>query len=208
MTTLPVNYATKESFDVYLKYLALKRHFTTESYDFHKYHGEVKASYDSFQTRKDAYFFYKLSKTRHWSDLMIANMIKDPNIWVRDLCEDSAEQTYAEWKRKTDGLTHHFNGELKKLKPNLQDNFVVPNGGHPHIVSLLLRNQISLEFFTILTHITNVFPYWKQQMEYDVVVQDIIKMASKYYPFLNIDKKKFTGLLKTFVEEHKYEADH
>lgn len=207
MTTPPVNYATKESFDVYLKYLALKRHFTTESYDFHKYHGKVKASYDSFQTRSDAYFFYKLSKTRHWNDLILANIIQDHNIWVRDICEQPAEQVYVDWKKKIDGLSHHFTAELKKLKPILEDNFTVSNGKHPHLLTLLLRSQISMEFFTILTHVTNVFPYWKQQLEYDVVAQDAIKKAIKYLPFLSIDKKKFIGLVKTFVEHHKYEAE-
>lgn len=208
MTMHPVNYATKEAFDVYLRYLALKRHFTTDSYDFHKYHGKVRASYDSFQTRSDAYFFFKLSKNRNWKDLILANMIKNPNVWVRDLCEDPAEQVYVEWKRKIDGLTRHFTTELNKLKPILEDNFTVANGSQPFVLSLLLRNQISLEFFTILTHITNVFPYWNKQLEYDVVAQDAIKAASKYYPFLSIDKKKFAGLLKSFVEQHKYEADH
>jgi hypothetical protein len=208
MTTLPVNFATKESFDVYLKYLALKRHFTTESYDFHKYHGKVKASFDSFQTRSDAYFFFKLSKNRNWNDLILANLIKDPNIWVRDLCEESAEQVYVEWKRKIDGLTHHFTSELNKLKPTLEDNFTVANGSHPYVITLLFRNQISLEFFTILTHITNVFPYWKQQLEYDVVAQDAIKLATKYLPFIKVDKKKFATLLKTYVGQHKYEAEH
>lgn len=207
MTTLPANYATKEAFDVYVRYLALKRHFTTDSYDFHKYHGKVKASFDSFQTRSDAYFFFKLSRTKHWNDLVLANVISNPNVWVRDLCEQPAEQVYIDWKKKTDGLTHHFSSELNKLKPVLEDNFAISNGNHPYLLTLLLRNQISIEFFTILTHITNVLPYWKTHLEYDVVAQDAIKTATKYFPFLTFDKKKFVTLVKSFVEQHKYEAD-
>lgn len=31
-----------EPFEVYQKYLAMKRHFTSDSYDYHKYNGKVK----------------------------------------------------------------------------------------------------------------------------------------------------------------------
>jgi hypothetical protein len=207
MTMLPVNYATEESFNVYLNYLAMKRHFTTDSYDFHKYNGKVKASFDSYQTRNDAFFFYKLSKKKEWKDHILANIIETPNIWIRDLCEESAESVYFDWKKKTDGLTHHFNSQLNKLKPDLQDNFVVRSGSHPYLLNLYMKKQVSREFFTILTNITNVFPYWEEQMPHDVIAHDAIKMAKKYLPFLSIDKKKFATLLKTYVESHKYEVD-
>lgn len=207
MTMLPVNYATEESFNVYLNYLAMKRHFTTDSYDFHKYNGKVKASFDSYQTRNDAFFFYKLSKKKEWKNYILANIIETPNIWIRDLCEESAESVYLEWKRKTDGLTYHFNSQLNKLKPSLQDNFTVGAGSHPYLLNLYMKRQVSREFFTILTNITNVFPYWEEQMHHDVIAHDAIKMAKKYLPFLSIDKKKFVALLKTHVESHKYEVD-
>jgi hypothetical protein len=207
MTMLPVNYATEESFNVYLNYLAMKRHFTTDSYDFHKYNGKVKASFDSYQTRNDAFFFYKLSKKKEWKNHILANIIETPNIWIRDLCEEQAESVYFDWKKKIDGLTHHFSSQLNQLKPELQDNFVVKSGSHPHLLNLYMKKQVSREFFTIVTSITNVFPYWEEQMEHDVIAHDAIKLAKKYLPFLSIDKKKFATLLKAHAELHKYEVD-
>ena len=34
-------------FEVYKMYLALKQHFTKEKYNYHKYHGKVRASEDA-----------------------------------------------------------------------------------------------------------------------------------------------------------------
>ena len=49
-------------FEAYKLYTAIKNHFTTESYDYFKYNGKVRASEHTFETRKDKYMFYKLSK--------------------------------------------------------------------------------------------------------------------------------------------------
>lgn len=192
-----VNYATEESFNTYIDYLALKRHFTTSSYDYHKYNGRVKASFKSYQTRNDAFFFYKLSQRPDRHNLMLANIVANPNIWVRDLCEDRAEEVYVEWKKKTDALTRTFTTDLSKIDPQLQDNFVVRPGSHPSLIERLLRKQISFETFTILAHVTNVFPYWEQMLGNDVVAADVIKTSKKYFPFLEVDKKKFASVLKS-----------
>jgi hypothetical protein len=36
-------------YEVYKMYLALKQHFTKESYDYHTYNGKVRASEQSFE---------------------------------------------------------------------------------------------------------------------------------------------------------------
>ncbi len=48
-------------FEVYKMYLALKQHFTKDSYDYVKYRGKVTASENSFKERSDRYFFKKLA---------------------------------------------------------------------------------------------------------------------------------------------------
>ena len=50
-------------FDVYKTYLAVKLHFTSDTYDYYKYDGKVNAKLDTFTKRKDRYFFHKLSTT-------------------------------------------------------------------------------------------------------------------------------------------------
>jgi hypothetical protein len=193
---MTINYATEESFRVYVDYLALKRHFTTDSYDYKKYNGKVRASFDSFQTRNDAFFFYKLSRKKDWHNMILANILKNPNIWVREILEETGEQIYAEWEGRIDALTYTFKDDLSRLKDNYADNFIPVNGQHPYIMTLYLQNKISLETFTILSNISNVYDRWSNEIVDKVVARDIIRLSKKYYPFLEIDRKKFSEIVK------------
>jgi hypothetical protein len=191
------NYVTEASFKTYVDYLALKRHFTNESYDYHKYNGKIRASFESFQTRNDAFYFAKLSQKQDTHNLLLSNIVKNPKIWVRELCEEQAEQIYLDWKKRIDGLTYHFTNDLSKLNEDYKTNFSVSaNGQTPKLISLYLQKQISLETFSILAHLSNVFPYWSAEVKDKIVAGDIIKLSQKYYPFLNIDKKKFQAIVK------------
>jgi len=61
-----------EPYEVYQKYLALKTHLKNDSYDYFKYHGKLKGDRSKFETRKDKYHFYKLSKLKQQVDFMVA----------------------------------------------------------------------------------------------------------------------------------------
>jgi hypothetical protein len=193
---MTINYATDESFRVYVDYLALKRHFTTDSYDYHKYNGKVKASFDNFSTRNDTFFFYKLSKNKNWHNMILANILKNPNIWIREILEESGETTFATWEGRIDSLTYTFKDDLSRLKENYADNFVPINGQHPYVISLYLQNKISIETFTILVNISNVYERWSKEIVDKIVAGDIIRLSKKYYPFLEIDRKKFSEIVK------------
>ena len=48
-------YSTRDAFDLYSYYMAMKKHFTT-SYDFVKYGGKMRLSVDSFEIEKTSSF--------------------------------------------------------------------------------------------------------------------------------------------------------
>ena len=52
------------SFDAYKTYLALKNHFCKPKYDYFKYAGKSRASADSFNKRKDKYWFERISRQK------------------------------------------------------------------------------------------------------------------------------------------------
>jgi hypothetical protein len=194
------SYATDDAFNTYIDYLAHKRHFTTKSYDYHKYNGKVKASRDAFQTRKDLFLFYKLSKRPERQQLILSNMIKNQNIWIGDILEDTADEVYKAWKKRIDGLTYHFQQDLKQLNEDYKTNFVVVKDQHPKLISLLLQQKISLETFTILTNISKVLDYWEQSVVDKIVAYDKIVLSRKYFPFLEIDCKKFSAIVKNHIQ--------
>lgn len=198
MSLTSPTYVNDKSFEAYVKYLALKKHFTTDGYDYHKYNGKVRASMDSFRSRNDAFFFAKLAAKDDYVNRILSNMLKKPNIWVRDILESEGDNVYIEWKRKQESLSYTFKSELKLLDPNYQTNFISRDGQHPIIMTMYLRKEISLETFTLLTHYANIFAYWDKILVDKIVSRDIIRMARKYKPFLAIDDKKF----KDIVREH------
>ena len=190
------SYANEESFQWYVKYLAMKKHFTSDGYDYHKYHGKVRASYEKFRTRNDAYFFEKLSRKDNPEQLMLACMIKKPNAWIREIIEQEGEDQYIEWQRKIDSLSRIFKSDLNLLDDNFQANFTAVNGQHPLIMTMYAQRKISLETITILAHIANIFSYWDKEIVDKIVSRDIIRLMKKYKPFLQIDEKKFKDIIR------------
>ena len=198
-----LNYANEDSFRVYVNYLALKKHFESDGYDYHKYNGKVRASFDKFQTRNDAFFFYKLSKKNDPTKVLLANIINNPKVWIRDIVEDSGEEVFVQWEKRNESLTYIFKNELKKLKPVYQDNFLVSNGQHPFIITLYMRKEISLETFSILARLSNVYDMWEKEIVDKFVAPGIIRLSRKYYPFMEVDTKKFSKIVKEHFFEDK-----
>lgn len=196
MSLMSHGYATEESFKLYVNYLAMKKHFTTDNFDYHKYNGKIRATFEKYMTRPDVYFFHKLSKTEDPHNRMLSNMVVKPTVWIRDIVEDAGEERYTEWKKKMDSLSYLFKGELNKLNEDYKANFVSVDGQHPYIMSLYLQKQISLETFTILASSANIFPYWSENVVDKIVARDIIRLSRKYMPFLDINQKKYKDIIR------------
>ena len=65
-------------FDTYKTYLSLKNHFTSKTYDYHKYCGKSRASVQSFYKRKDRFWFEKLARQKDDKEIenfFIANFV-------------------------------------------------------------------------------------------------------------------------------------
>ena len=50
-----------DGFSVFKTYLAIKLHFSSDTYDYFKYEGKVNCKLETFTKRNDRYFFHKLS---------------------------------------------------------------------------------------------------------------------------------------------------
>ena len=197
MIKTSLSFANEESFNWYVKYLAMKKHFTTDGYDYHKYNGKIRASYDKFRTRNDAYFFEKLSHKEDPQGLMLSNMVLNPNVWIRQIVEDEGEERFVEWQRKMQSLSRIFTNDLEQFDDNYQANFTSVNGQHPLVMTLFMQKKISLETLTILATMSKVFPYWEKEIVDKIVARDIMRLLRKYRPFLEIDEKKFKQIVKT-----------
>ena len=57
-------------FDAYRQFLALKLHFTSNSYDYFKYNGKCNVTVSSFNKRREKFFFKKLSREYNSEELV------------------------------------------------------------------------------------------------------------------------------------------
>ena len=196
MNKISQTLVSDDSFNAYVKFLALKKHFTTDSYDYFKYNGKVRANRETFMSRNDAYSFAKLAKHDDPQGLILSNLLINKNVWVRDLLDSEGEARHTNWRKRIESLSYIFKSELAHLNDEYKRNFISQDGQHPLVMTMLLQKKISLETFTILSHQANIFSYWEQKVVDKIVSCDIINKSRKYKPFLDYNEERFTKLIK------------
>ena len=184
-------------FEAFQKYIALKNHFTQKSYDFHKYNGKVKVRVDTFERRKDRYFFAKLAKNKNIVDYLLANFIDgDMNQWVGDIVTDQqSEKIYKQWKARQESLSYRFTQDLSKLKPDFNDNIIVKDRQHPYLLLLYMQGMICIETLIILDVLSNCFRHWDKNIQENIIWPNIRKKCDRYKPFMSIDPKKYRKIV-------------
>lgn len=187
--------AVVDPYEVYIKYLALKSHFSDLNYDYFKYNGKVKAWRSTFDVRKDKYFFYKLSKKKDPIEYLVANFIGSNDFYIGNIRTDESDQIYMDYKKRKESLSYVFKNDLSKMKENFNDNIVVPDNEHPYLLRLYMRGDISLETLTLINKCVNIFDYWDKELKDDIMWPDIKLKAVKYDPFMSVDINKYREII-------------
>ena len=188
--------------ETYKTYLALKQHFTNETYDFIKYNGKIKASIESFNKRKDRLFFEKLSrknKDEEIVDFFVSNFVSssDPSsLWIGDIIKNGNEN-YLDWQKKTQSLSYLFEQDLRKVfeGKNFLEFLKIENNKHPKILKEYLSGNLMLETMVILDRMLNYREKFDLKL-IDPVWELVSKKIKKYSPFLKIDTDKYKNILR------------
>jgi len=197
-----------QPYDCYKLYLGVKMHFTSKSYDFTKYAGKVNAKAETFNKRRDKWFFVKLAKQyaeEDMLDLIVSNFLKNDNVYVANLLNEDAKDIMLEYKRKKQALTYIFSSEIEELLGSVQfpdDLLVVTNGKNPPILKAVYSNSLSLETFVILNDILGFFGMFSKKLADTFLWPAFNLKCDKYKSFLTYDKRKFENILKEKLHEH------
>jgi len=192
-------------FDVYKTYLALKNHFTKPKYDYFKYAGKSRASVESFNKRKDKYWFERLSRQKNdeeIKDFFLSNFVGVDNpsiLWIGELIREG-ESCYKEWTKRQQSLRYLFTQESEDLlsQGNLEE-ILDTSKQHPIILKKFLSGNISIETLTIWDKIF-LFGNKFDQKLLDPVWEIVSLKIQKYSPFLNIDIQDYKKTLRNIVE--------
>lgn len=190
-------------YEAYKDYLALRNHFNTPGYDYFRYRGKASGSPDSFNKRRDRFFFEKLAKHRDPHGLMVASFVCNPKTWVKDIAYgDEASRNYDEWVKRLQSLTYLVTEDAKKLDSDFNSNFLVEDGEHPNALRLYLGGKILLETLVVLTDVLGCLAYWDRQMSGDPIWDEVSLKIKKYRPFIKYDAARIKQrLVDIFTEE-------
>ena len=191
--------------EVYKTYLSFKNHFTKPNYDYFQYCGKSRASTESFNKRKDKYFFERMSRQKSDEEIkqyFLANFVEcnDPSkLWIGEIIE-SGQDNYSNWLKRSQSLFYLFKTEAEVFirKDNFNELFEVRGSSHPEILRKYLQNAISIETFVIIDIILNFSKKFDKKL-IDPVWESVSLRIKKYKAFLNIDKEKYTQTLKEIV---------
>ena len=190
-------------FDTYKTYLALKNHFTKDSYDYHKYQGKSRASLQSFYKRKDRYWFEKLSRQKEDKeiiDFFVSNFTScsDPgSLWIGEMIKEG-ESRYTSWQKRIQSLTYLFKQESQEIFENGVETVFDCSKGHPPLLKKFLSGNISLETLVIYDRIFLFGNKFDKKLK-DPVWETVSLKIKKYSPFLHIDVFHYKKILKEVV---------
>ncbi len=191
-----------EGYEVYQTYLALKLHFTKENYNFFIFSGKTRASKQSFEKRKDKYFFKKLGRKFKREELInffVSHFIHDDGAWIGNISIYNSK-VYSEWKNRIQSMSFIFKNEMEmllELDSDFDSLFEIHNGSHPIVLKEHLSGNISLESFVILNKLVNFIPYFNKNISDPIVWPEIRKKVVKYEPFITVDENKYKCTLLT-----------
>lgn len=194
-------------YEAYCEYLALKNHFTLDNYDYLKYNGRTSASEQSFQKRKDKFFFTKLGRKfarDELKDFLIANFLKEEKLWVGNLFDEKHQEVYLEWKKRQQSLTYIMNRDLRTLQDFLDnheykfdDLFAVRPNQHPILLELFQEGAIELEETLIgMDRVLGFFKRWDKTIDDEILYPLIRKRLKKYEVFVSIDRDQLKEKMK------------
>ena len=195
-----------DGFSVYKTYLAVKLHFTSASYDYHKYEGKINAKLDTFTSRNDRYFFHKLSKQYKEDEILdffVANFAKDDKKWVKSLLENDGKGNYMEYRKYKESVSYHFRSDCSLLYDNIggdmarfNDVLLVHNGQHPTMLRLLLQRKINIQSAIILDSVLSYSKNWSKDIKEKVVWPKIAFKMAKLKGFVKYNETECKLIMK------------
>lgn len=188
------------AFDTYCLYLALKNHFSRESYDFFKYNGKTNANKESFMSRRDRFQFQKMSRMYNddeLQDAFIANILKDKT-WIGDMIDEEAHSNFIDYRKRHQSLSYTFSNELDTLfaKETPEKAFRSTGNSFAPILTYIIREDVSMETAVILDRFIGF------SKNFDSLFDNHRMKIQKYAPFITFDKNKMKSILKEKLDEY------
>lgn len=198
-------------YQTYQIYQSLKLHFTSD-YDAVKYNFKTAVRQDTFERRRDRYFFEKLSRRFNKEKLIqyfTANLIKDPNVWIGDM----KDSIYDDYVARYDKLTYMVTQDMKLMaeKGYSLDDVCLShdnNSANPLLESLR-SDEIHPESIVILDILVNFLKRLKSDLSDPLGInKEMIDLLLKYKSIMLMSplprERLKEKLILTFTNQSNY----
>jgi hypothetical protein len=201
-----------DGFKAYKYYIAIKLHFTKDSFDVFKNRGSVKGTREAFNARNDRYIFEKLARKypvdKDLIQFYVANFAYGNDGMVYSI--EEAESYLLEWNKRKQSITKIFADDLNKIlmdayKRKIKETSIInfTLNQYPSILNLYLGKQIGIETLRILDDVANLIEPWKQNTSMTLLWENEIRKVEKSKGFVKYDKEKIMTSYLEFKEEVK-----
>jgi hypothetical protein len=185
-----------------MEYNAIKTHFNSKKYDYHKYHGKTNVPKETFLRRKDRYSFIRMAKKYSLEDaksFFIANLVYRSSSWVGDMLTPEGEDAFKMWQKNNQSLQYLFKSDIMKLTEKYENPLVMlqtVDGQLPPLLKDVMCKDIMIETLTIMNDIMGFFNAWDKTISDDIIWPEYRMKCVKYAPFIEYDKSKFKQIIK------------
>jgi len=185
-------------YEAYQTYVSLKAHFAGKGFNYNLY-GKTKTSPKTFDTRKDKYYFEKLSKKYKKEELVefiISQIVGKGNTWVGNMFSEEALELHRQRMKRVQALQHTIRSEVKNLwhsggeTPESFEKLFSPkgDGSYAPLFQEIIKKTISPETFVVLDDILHFTKNWNTAG--DPVWEEIGIPILQYAPFLNLQNRR------------------
>lgn len=191
------------SFQSYKLYLILVNAFK-KGYDPVKYSWKIRVQQNSFEKRKDKYFFEKIQKgfdIFEQQKIFMANLLANQDQWIGDMLSQDQIMFYRKYMSRFNDLSILFKEDLQNLilfcksKGRMfKSLFLIEDNKEPMIFKLLQNDSIQYETFILLDSYFNIIEMLDDSKNF---IWDQYSVRIKAYKNLFvIDKLEVIKILK------------
>jgi len=198
-----------DGFRAFKYYMALKLHFTSESYNVFKTRGRLRGKRTTYNSRNDCLLFEKLASMypddRQCIEVIASNFMYGNSHIVYDF--DRTVANYNKYIQRKQAVTNQFKEDCRTIISNGAQYKFDGCNKIPDVVQLFLANKLTIETMSILNDFDDIVSKMKSSNQLKLLLGDDLLRIEKSKGFVKYNRNRVTPVYLNFLEE-VYEGNH
>lgn len=182
-----------DEYSLFKTYIALKSHFTVDSYDFIKYGGKTNIKEDTFRKRQDLSLFCKLAQwlpENKAIPFLVSHFVELSSFTIHYIFENpiKSQRIFDRWKARTSDVLETYRKDIQTIayesgyswKNCVQQN----DSDYPLLFKMVMSNKISPETYSMLDDLFQQTSKSYKGLDMDVLFLSMNLKYRKYRTFL------------------------